>query len=50
MAMATSGTSDYIFVVPEAPRRGTRQMQGALRQPLQLPQALAVNRLEPPRM
>ena len=35
MVMATCGTFDYIFVVPEEPRGGTRQMQGALRQPLQ---------------
>ena len=33
--MATCGTFDYTFIVPEAPRGGTRQMEGALRQPLQ---------------
>jgi hypothetical protein len=35
MVMATGGTFDYSFVIPEGPRGGTREMQGALRQPLQ---------------
>ena len=35
MVMATCGTFDYKFVVPDGSFGGTRQMQGILREPIQ---------------
>ena len=35
MVMATCGTFDYTFVVPEGPRTGSRDMRGALRGPIE---------------
>ena len=34
MVMATCGTFDYRFVVPEGPASGTRRMPGGLREPI----------------
>jgi hypothetical protein len=35
MGMATCGTFDYKFVVPDGSFGGKRQMQGMLREPIQ---------------